>query len=351
MRLLFAIVFVTATTLQIAAQSTQPAVDALLAQANQAIAKHDDATAVPLLNQALDLSPNSPQANLMLGDILLASNQFPEAMDRYETLLALTPRSAPARSGEYKAATQLALLARRNNQPEAALACLRHARQYLPDDPRLLYALGIQLFDMRFMAEASTVFTEAIALDPSDSTSVYARARTEMELQHFPQAEKDFRAYLAAKPDDASAHYGLAHLLQMQQRSDEARQEYEISLKIQPVQTESYYQLGQIAVDQHRDKDATPLLQRTLARSPDHGGALTALGIIAYRAKAYSSAEGYLRRAVQAAPDYQLGHYYLGLTLARTGDKDGSARELKVATDLAATQQGRGTPVQSGQTP
>ena len=40
-------------------------------------------------------------------------------------------------------------------------------------------------------------------------------------------------------------------------------------------------------------------------------------------------------RAIAVAPNYQLGHYYLGLTLSRLGEKEESDRELLTAQRLA----------------
>ena len=69
------------------------------------------------------------------------------------------------------------------------------------------------------------------------------------------------------------------------------------------------------------------------------------MGILSYRGKDYAAAERVLREAVAAAPDYQPAHYYLGLTLRRTNRTDEGERELRIATDLASQQQGKGAPV------
>jgi tetratricopeptide (TPR) repeat protein len=118
----------------------------------------------------------------------------------------------------------------------------------------------------------------------------------------------------------------------------------QLQIALQPVQTESYYQLGEMALDAGHDDEATRMFAKTLSRMPTHGGALTGVGILAFRAKNYAAARDSLTKAVAAAPDYQPAHYYLGLSLRRLGDKEGSARELKIAVDLAAKQQGKGKP-------
>lgn len=321
--------------------SSHPAdVDALTLLAQIHLRQSDPAAAKELLLKALTVSPNAPLPNKVLGQLLLEEDHAPEAMDRFETVLAIDPRDHEARQGELKAVTQLAITARRANRPDAALQALEHARSRLPDDPELLLELGIQATELGQMPEAADALNQARKLDPKNLDVLYALARLETELQHMPAAEADLRAYLAERPNDASAHYGLGHIFAMQQRTAEARAEFERSIQLQPVQTESYYQLGQLELDVQHDAQAEPLFQKVLARDPTHGGALTGMGILAFRQKNYAIAEQYLFRAEETAPDYQPAHYYRGLALARLGQKEESQRELQLATELDRKQQG-----------
>lgn len=335
------------TVLQVAPMQADQVEEAtaLVTQARARIAAGDVDVAQQMLSRVLVISPNSPEANLALGDLMLNRHRYPEAMERFETVLAIDRRVSKARLGELSAATALALDARRAGDQQAALLCLNHARESLQDDPTLLHAIGIQLYDMNRLAASNEVLLEAISLAPDEPSNLYAVARVEADRQLFPAAERHFTKYLAARPNDASAHYGLGHLLQMQQRNREATVQLNKSIELQPVQTESYYQLGQIALDEHRDQEADKFFQKTLARASNHGGALTGVGIIAFRKKTYPAAAASLRSAVVASPDYQPAHYYLGLTLARLNNKNESASELKLAVELANKQQGKETPL------
>lgn len=310
-------------------------VPSLISQAQRQLAFSHTDQAQSLLNQALTLSPNNPTANLLLGNLLLADHHDPEAMDCFETILAVDLHNQGARQGEFTAATRLALAARNAGRPEAALAALDHASKSLPDDPTLLLDLGIQADQLRQYPIARHALESALKLRPEDPAIFYALARLETDERDLPAAEQHLRRYLALKPNDASAHFGLGHVLVMAQRIPEAKEEFQRSIALQPVQTESYYQLGQIATDLHQDAEAKTLLERVLARDANHGGSLTALGVLAFRSKHYPEARQYLDRAVKASPDYQPAHYYLGLTLARLGEASASERELNIAVDLA----------------
>jgi tetratricopeptide (TPR) repeat protein len=317
--------------------TTQPNdVEALTLLGQLRIDQGDQHGAEKSLLAALSVSPNSIAPNLALGDLLLSMHRNPEAMDRFETVLATTPTNSDARSGELAAATELALSARNSGHPEVALQVLQHARAKLTDDPKLLLELGIEATELYLYPDAEDALNAARKLKPTDPSILYALARLETERQHLSAAEVDFRSYLDVQPADASAHFGLGHVLAMEQRTDAARAEFERSIQLQPAQTESYYQIGQIEMDAHRDAKAESLFLKTLERDPTHGGALTGLGVLAFRAKDYAKAERYLASAEKTAPNYGPAHYYRGLALVHIGRKDEGEAELREATRLGS---------------
>lgn len=307
--------------------------DALVAQALHSLQQGDQNTARQLLLHAIAVSPTHPAANNILGKLYFEEHRYPEAMERFEAVLATNLRDADARRGEVSAAVALALQVR-SESPAAALACLQHARENLPDDPTLLTDLGIQAQAMKQLPLANESLNAALKLKPDDLTALYALARVETDQMHSESAEQHFRAYLAARPGDATAHYGLGHLFAMQLKTEEAVKEFKRSIELQPVQTESYYALGQIALDGQHDAEAEPLFRKVLARDPNHGGALTGMGILSYRAKHYAEAESYLAKAVANAPDYQQAHFYYSLALAHVGKKAEAEQQLKIAASL-----------------
>jgi Flp pilus assembly protein TadD len=305
----------------------------LLAQLRLEVGDKEEATR--LLSAALTASPNSVEANLIAGKLLLSDHHDPEAMDRFETVLKIDLHNAEARTGEATAATDLAVSARGANHPDVALKVLEHACAKLPDDPKLLLSMGLEATELGQYPEAETSLHTAAQLKPHDPEIVYALARLDTERQHMKAAEEEFRLYLTMQPNDASAHFGLGHILAMTQRVDEARAEFDRSIQLQPVQTESYYQIGQLELDIEHNEKAEPLFSKVLARDPKHAGALTGMGILAFRAKDYAGAERYLAAAEESAPKYQPSHYYRGLVLIRLGRKAEGEEELHAAVELS----------------
>lgn len=293
------------------------------------------------LSRALAIDPMSVPANLALGQLLLSDHRDPEAMDRFESVLAKDPHNADARRGEESAATDLAVSSRREKHPDLALAALRHACEKLPDSPELQLDRGLQAFELNQLPEAEEALHSARTLAPNNPTIIYALARLETEQQHMPDAERHYKSYLAAKPNDATAHYGLGYIYVSLLRTDDARREFSTSIRLQPQQTESYYQLGQLALEAHQDDDAKPYFERVLARDPNHAGALTGLGELAFRQKNYAEAEQLLAHAEQSDPTFTRPHYYRGLALARLGRSDEAQQELKQSDGVEHTPSSR----------
>jgi Flp pilus assembly protein TadD len=314
--------------------------DVLVELAKIREARGNSAAAKELLLQALRVSPNSPPANLILGKMLLAKHRDPEAMDRFETVLASDLHNADARAGELAAVTELAITMREESHPDRALLALQHSRPYLYDDPQLLLELGIQMNELGNAAGSVDVLEAAHKLRPDDLQISYALARAEFSKQDMVAAESGFRAYLEKRPSDASAHFGLGRVLEALQRTDEARAEFQQSIKFQPIQTESYYELGDMELKTGHDAEAEQLFAKVLARDAGHGGALTDMGEIDFRRKDFAGAEQWLSKAEAAAPAYPPAHYYRGLVLARLGRKEESDAELKKATELDHLQHG-----------
>ena len=325
----------------------QARVASLVLSASQFAKEGATVEAEGLLQQALTLDAASIPANNAYGDLLLQRQRLPEAMEKFEAALAVDPRDPAARTGERKTAVILALHARAAGSNDAALLCLQHARNALPDDPEILLDLGVQAMNMHRLTLAAAALHTGVALDLQNLKLLYALARVETDQEHFADAQAHYTAYLQQNPNDASAHYGLGRVYQMQQQTDQAIAEFSRSIVLQPAQAESYFQLGQMQLDAHRDAEARTNFTKALASTPNHGGALTGLGILRYRSKDYDGASDLLAKAVATSPDYQPAHYYLGLALRRIGKQQEAEKELETAAWLSASQQAKSQPVQS----
>lgn len=276
------------------------------------------------------------QATTAEGQRLQAEGKVEQARDAFEQALVHDPTDAGAREGLSVTSERLALDERAAGNMDGALASLLRAQRAEPDDKRILLDLGILEDEMALYLDAARTLEHLRTLPPVDPNALYALARVNMSLGKLKPAEEEMQAYLAVHPQDASAHYGLGSIYLQGLQFEKAERELEESIAIQPKQSEGYYQLGQAYLDQDRYVESIGDFEKALERDPQHGGALSGIGIAYFKLKQYDKAKEWLLKSTQAAPEYQLGHYYLGLTLARVGDAAGSHRELEIATTLAA---------------
>jgi tetratricopeptide (TPR) repeat protein len=276
-----------------------------------------------------------PTAWLANGTKLLQAGKISEAREVFEAELRIDAGNLQAQEGEVAASERLALEAHGAGRMDDALSILLKCKQFAPENPRLLYDLGVLEDEMQLYRDADETLAHLERVSPGTPGVLYAVARIKLDLGQLAPAEEKMQQYLKIKPEDASAHFGLGRVYRQGLQFDKARTEFERSIQLQPQQSEGYYQLGDTELQLGKFPEALANFTKTLERNPTHGGALTGIGIVFYKQKEYDKALDALQKAIAAAPEYQPGHYYLGLALARSGRKEESDHELAIATRLA----------------
>jgi len=278
-------------------------------------------------------------------EVQSASQDLERSRVAYEQRLAIDPQDAAAQSGEVQVSERIALNVRAAGDRDGALAALLRAKPFAPDSVRLLYDLGVLEDEMQLYRDAERVLSHALELEGNvvdDPNLLYAVGRVKLDLGDLSAAEEEMTAYLKLRPADASAHYALGRIYLQGLRYIPAATEFQRSVELQPAQTEAYFELGETFLKQGQYEEAIKNYSVTLQRNPQHAGALVGVGTAYFKQKLYSTAVVPLRKAVEADPGYSAGHYYLGLTLARLGDTEGSHRELETATALAEKENKQG---------
>ena len=281
---------------------------------------------------------NSPETSIDLNRraaAMLARGDAMGAQLLYQQQLRDHPGDIAAENGLVQAAEKVALDERARQDMHAAVGALLAAQKVVPENPQLLFDLGVLEDQIGLFQDADATVTHLQQLTPSESKVIYLAARIKMDEGQLTQAETLMNTYLQQQPDDATAYYGMGRIYQLQQKGEQAKAEFQKSLQLKPEQTESHYQLEDMAVKAGQFEQGIIEAGKVLARNPQHGGALTDLGIAYFRKKNYEEAAKALEQAVRAAPEFQTGHYYLGLSLAKLGRKQESEEQLALAAKMA----------------
>jgi tetratricopeptide (TPR) repeat protein len=293
-----------------------------------------ESEAEQLFKQAIQQKPDFVSAHVDLALLLVQTMRQDDAVVEFKEALRLDPDRNDALSSLLNIWRTQAQGALQTGDLEKALALLIQARKIAPQDADVGFEFGMVALRMSLLPDAEQAFQKVLTLRKDDPKAVYGLGRAQIGLHKFQDARGSFEHYVQLRPKDASGHYAFGFALQALQQTAEARRQFEQSIDLQPVQTESYFQLGLMDLDEKNLESAGTRFSRVLERDPKHAGALTGMGRVEFQRKEYEKAVDSLQRAIASNSSLRDAHYYLGMSYARSGKKDDSARELQVATLL-----------------
>jgi len=138
-----------------------------------------------------------PIATIHLAEVLSGRGDADEAM-AMATLAVEQGAAQPPLDPELliKAAT----IARRANQPKAALQWLQQAQEFRPDDTRIRFQIGLNLAASGAPEPAIEIFTELLEQEPGNPSLLRERLRACLSAQRTDLAIQDGEALVAMEP-------------------------------------------------------------------------------------------------------------------------------------------------------
>ena len=215
-----------------------------------------------LAEAALALSPESPDAHYLMGDLLIEAAQPAAAEAAYRKALE---GGGPSIAGR----TKLAGALRYQGKLSEALAELRDAQQVDPAFARAHGELGVILGAQKNLPEALAAYREAIRLDP----------------------------------DSIDAHNGLAVTLAGSGKLEDAVAEFREIIRIDPDSTIGYYNLAYALADLDRDVESAAALREVILINPNHYNARYNLGELFRLEGKYDDSANQFREYLRLAPD------------------------------------------------
>ena len=224
------------------------------------------------------LSPDMPEARLMVAQLLQGAGQFDLAEAEFEAIRA---------SGDMRPVAELARIdaLSRAGRSDAAEAAARALTDAWPDLAPAWMALGDLLRQQDKFGEAIPVYDKAVELlqkdaDPEASWfALYARAISLERTRQFDRADADFQA----------------------------------ALKLQPDQAPVLNYLGYSWVDRNvRLDEGLELIKKAVALRPDDGYILDSLAWAYYRLGRFAEAVEPMEKAVSAMSEDSLVNDHMG---------------------------------------
>jgi tetratricopeptide (TPR) repeat protein len=214
-----------------------------------------------LADAAVEMSPDSPDAHEVIGDLLVDASE-PEAAEVEFRKALLGHDSAYMR-------TKLAEALRLQGKFLEATTELREAIRREPGSARAYSGLGLALRAQRNLAESTAAYQEAIRLDP----------------------------------DLIDAHNGLAVALANQGKLNDAVAEFREIIRVDPDSAIGYYNLAYALADLDRDVESAAALREVIRINPNHYNARFNLGELFRLEGKYDESAKQFREYLRLAPD------------------------------------------------
>lgn len=247
---------------------------------------------------ALHLDPEHALAWAGVGEIYIRLRQHERAYDAFVSV----PAASPLRGFGL---AQGGLMLQRLERHAEALQTLRAAAAVLPDDLRVVEALGDVLRMQKNWAEAARVYSSGLALIgrplASDWRWFFMRAVAYERGGQWPLAEADLKQALAFSPDNPQALNYLAY---------------------------TWADRGE------RLEEARVMLEKAVNLAKNDGHIVDSLGWVYYRLGRYEDAARELERALTMVPGEAVVNEHLGDVYWRLGRQREAVFKWRQALDL-----------------
>jgi predicted TPR repeat methyltransferase len=302
--------------------------------------------AAELISQAIQSAPDRDYFYTHLGLALNSLGNFEDAMDAFQTALAINAENSETYNtmGKvYKARgkTSEAIDAFRKaveldpgyidachnlggelikqNQPEEAVSVFKRLLDHKPDMVETLNRLGKALLFLGRIPEAIKTFKKCNQADP-ENVQAYQNLGAALELAgNQDEASDAFQKAIFFAPDSAEAHHRFGNYLLARKKMAEAIVEFEKAIKKRPEFSEAYNSLGIALKSEGRLEEAIEAYKKSIKMNPKHPQTFNNLAV-ALNAKGNNQEafEAY-RTAISLEPNNPYVFQNIGILLKNQG--------------------------------
>jgi predicted Zn-dependent protease len=219
------------------------------------------------------------------------------------------------------------------NQVDAALEALAVLNREFPGDPRVLYTTTHYCSELanRSAQELANTAPSSYQAQELDAEAYEAHGK-------WGEAATEYSKILEQNPQLPGIHFRLGRILLAKPptptTADDARKEFEAELTIDPNNAAAEFMLGDLSRQAQQWDEAIRHFSRASKLDAGFSEAYLGLGIAFNSVGRFSDAIPPLETYVRMYPPDPAGHYQLAIAYARTGRKDGAAREMTLRHQL-----------------
>jgi tetratricopeptide (TPR) repeat protein len=299
---------------------------AIIQSAMAALAAGHAESAESLYQSLVNTRPTLSDAHMLGGMVAVRSGRPGDAIPRFAAALAIDSRNAAAHNW-------LSALLLEDGKPVEALDHAQAALRLRPDDPHILFNLGLCLLELEDAAKAVTVFERAVVRRPGQAAYHSRLALAYEALGRDFDAVRELRESLRIAPE-LPEFLRLGDQFVKLGRASDAVETYRQALEIDPNSTRAHLAMSRAMADLLRNEDAMFHLERAEAIDPQLGEASLRRAHLMQMRGTFVDAEPHFLRAIELEPG--LGVAYHGLVSAKrvTADDAPLLERIRVALRL-----------------
>ncbi len=257
----------------------------------------------------------------------LKAGQYARARDLYAQALAQQPQDP-------KVLFPLGILELQLGNSTAAIPLLRRAVHICPTDGRHHIGMGEALASVRQWEDAAEAYWQALKLNPNSPDVQFALGVALAAQGEVDGAIAAYRAAIALRPDFANALLNLGTCLYQSNELVQAEAAYRQALAARPDDAQILSNLAVLVQAKGQLDDAVMILERAIQLEPQSASHQINLGGALYGLQKYDQAVVVLRKAVELDPNSAEAAYNFGNALQGIGQLQEAAQEFRRAIAL-----------------
>lgn len=274
------------------------------AQVAMGVGEIDKARAA--VDRALELRPDWEQAALAKAELLPKGTA---QLEFIKTWLAANSNAQQARLGYARALVG-------EKRYEEARVEFRRLLEANPDNPEILYAVGILSLQVNAVGDAEQPLRRYVELGRGDlNPARFYLGQIAEQAQRFDDAIRWYDQVEAGE-NVLPAKIRAARVLARQKKLDEARERLATARATMPGEVRLTVAEGQLLRDAGRHQEAYAFLAKSLEAQPDQDDLLYEVSLAAERLGQLDVVERHLRRLISLRPESPQGYNALGYTFA-----------------------------------
>ena len=282
-----------------------------------------------LLTDGIKISPNEPALRLQLIDILLNRRQFKEA-------LAVAQDAAAAMPNDLRVLDAIGRAQMEVGEVEQSISSFRRLAEADPQSSMPYLRLADVYRATKRLPAAESALRKALEVDPTSAGALEALANLMLSTNRFPEAVEFARAMQQQRPRAVGGYHFEASVHLSQKQVAAALATYQRGMAVKDHDPELARQYYLALLRSGRSAEARQFGASWIKTNPNDRVFDYQLAVSSIQSKDYEQAETRLQRIVLLQPDYPAALNNLAWVLASRGKPGGTAlaqRALNLSPD------------------